>query len=82
MHRLRKRPKLKKIVAWMLLILGVAGIILPILPGAIFLGLGFYLLSLDAPHIQEKIHTYRTRHKTLDHILKRSYDRLHAQHKP
>jgi len=80
MNALRKKPKLKKVVAISLVCVGVVGVVLPVLPGPILIGVGLYLLSVDSPHVQGKIHAYRTKHKALDHALKHSYDRLHAKH--
>lgn len=82
MNALRKKPKLKKAVAISLVCVGVIGVVLPVLPGPILIGVGLYLLSVDSPHVQGKIHAYRMRHKALDHALKHSYDRLHAKHSP
>lgn len=80
MNRLRKKPLLKKTVAISVLFFGMAGVVLPILPGWVLIGLGFYILSVDSPRIQEKILTYRTKYRFLDQALKISYDKLHAKH--
>ncbi len=46
------RPRVKKTVGWVLIVLGIVGLIAPIIPGAVllFVGLellGFQLLFLD-----------------------------------
>jgi uncharacterized membrane protein YbaN (DUF454 family) len=43
------------IVAVLFLILGVAGLVLPFLQGILFLAIGFVLLSMLSPTVQEKI---------------------------
>jgi|GEM_PF-2146654 len=80
MNKLRKRPLLKKTVATTLFVFGIVSIILPILPGWLFIGLSLYIFSVDSPRIQAKILHYRTKHTSVDRILKHSYDHLHAKH--
>ncbi len=80
MHALHKKPLLRKSVAGGFLILGVAGLVLPIIPGIVFLGLALYLLSIDAPRIQRWIVHYRERHSALDTALKHTYDQLHVRY--
>lgn len=79
MKQLRKRPFLKITVAACLLLLGVTGVILPIVPGLVFVGLGLYILSVDSPRVQGVVCRYRARHGILDTALKHSYDKLHAK---
>ena len=82
MHTLRHKPILRKIVATALFVFGVVALVLPLLPGWVFIGVGLYLLSLDSPEMQEKISHYRTKHRALDRLLTHSYDRLHrAMHR-
>jgi uncharacterized protein len=40
---------LRHILGWFLLVLGVAGLVLPILPGWLFIALGALLLAPDVP---------------------------------
>ncbi len=80
MNKLRKRPVLKKTVATGLIVFGVIALVVPLIPGWVCIGLGLYLFSVDSPGIQGKILHYRTKHASLDKILKHSYDHLHAKH--
>ncbi len=80
MRNLHKKPAVRKTIAIVCLTCGAIGVALPIVPGWIFLGVGLYLYSIDSPKLQGKIHHYRSKHRTLDNALKRSYDKLHAKH--
>ena len=82
MHALRRKPLLRKTVATALFVFGVVALVLPLLPGWVFIGVGLYLMSVDSPEMQEKIALYRMRHRTLDRVLAHSYDRLHRAHTP
>ena len=76
MNAMRKRPFLRKTVATGLFIFGVAAAALPLIPGWVLIGLGLYLLSIDSPAMQGHIARYRAKYRSLDHLLRHSYDRL------
>lgn len=82
MKHLHNKPKLRKAISVSFIVIGVAGLIVPLIPGWLFLGPGLFLFSIDSPRMREKIHHYRTKHSAVDRALKRSYDKLHAKHAP
>lgn len=77
MELITKRPILRKAFATGLFVCGVVALILPILPGWLFLGAGLYLMSIDSPIMQEHIARYRLKSQMVDKILRFSYDRFH-----
>lgn len=53
-HKRRSRLQRIAILAsgWFFVVLGVVGLVLPILQGFLFLAIGFYLLSLESPRVR------------------------------
>lgn len=72
MHRLKKIIHL--ILAFILISLGLAGLILPILNGTILLLLGFILLSFESTYVEQ--HLSRIAHKNTQ--LGEWYEKLSA----
>lgn len=54
------------IIALMLIIIGVCGLILPILNGVIFLLLGFILLSFESPYIEHHLKAFVHKNKNAE----------------
>ena len=57
------------VVAWGLIFLGVLGILLPILPGMIFLIAGLYLLSLESLWLNRQLDKIGQRYPKVGEIL-------------
>jgi uncharacterized membrane protein YbaN (DUF454 family) len=64
----RRRSRLKRlgilVSGWLFVVLGVAGLVLPILQGVLFLFIGFYLLSLELPWAKRLMNRFAARHPT------------------
>ena len=56
----------------MLIILGFAGIFLPILQGWLFLALGFLLLSVDIPVVKRMVCSLEQRYPRVGKVLERA----------
>ena len=54
-----------------LLMIGVAGLVLPILNGTVFLLLGFILLSFEIPYVEERLESITQKNNTLHHFYKK-----------
>ncbi len=57
------------ISGWSLVVLGIVGLVLPILQGVLFLGLGLSILAVDRPWARRALHWIRdrfSRHKRPD----------------
>jgi hypothetical protein len=50
-------------------ILGIVSLILPILPGWLFIGVGLYILAQDSPGMQERIASLRARYRHVDRVM-------------
>ena len=63
-------PRIKKILhiglAIILIAIGIAGLVLPILDGVIFLLLGFILLSFESTYIEEHLNRIAKKNKRID----------------
>ena len=57
------------VVAWGLIFLGFLGILLPILPGVIFLVAGIYLLSLESLWLNRQLDKIGQRYPKVGEIL-------------
>src|SRR3546814_8994921 len=53
---------------WAFIVLGVLGLVLPILQGFLFLAIGFYLLSLESPRVKRFMDRTLARHPRLAKI--------------
>lgn len=51
-----------------LVLLGVAGIILPVLNGTIFLIVGLIIISFENPYVEEKLFTLTQKNKMVHHL--------------
>ena len=51
-------------------IAGIIALILPVLPGWLFIGVGLYFLSLDSPGMQQRIKILRDRYMHFDTLMK------------
>lgn len=60
------RKKAKKVIlhtcGWALLPIGVAGILLPIIPGIVLFALGIFILACVSPTIQSKLESFLVRY--------------------
>jgi uncharacterized membrane protein YbaN (DUF454 family) len=54
-----------------LLLIGVAGLVLPILNGVVFLLLGLILLSFESPYIEQKLAHYSEKNHHTSKIYKK-----------
>jgi uncharacterized membrane protein YbaN (DUF454 family) len=50
-----------KLAGWGFILLGLAGLVLPVLQGILFLLIGLYLLSTDSPWAARLLHKIRER---------------------
>ena len=77
------RKKAKKIGIQILgvacVVLGVAGLVLPILNGIFFLALGLLLLSVYSPLAKQWLHWFGKRHPKLEHAVVRMESWLMAK---
>lgn len=71
-------PQIKKTLhvtlALLLILLGMAGLILPLLNGILFLLLGFILLSFESPYTEERLTRIAHRYNMTGNL----YDKLYA----
>lgn len=51
----------KLAVGWSFVVLGVAGLVLPILQGILFLAIGFSILATEMPWAERQLHRLRQR---------------------
>jgi uncharacterized membrane protein YbaN (DUF454 family) len=62
----RRRSRLKRlgilVSGWLFVVLGVLGLVLPILQGILFLFIGFSLLSLESPWAKRLMERFAARH--------------------
>lgn len=56
---------LKLLLALILLLVGIAGIILPIVNGTFFLILAFILISFESKYVKHKLHALTKKNKTI-----------------
>jgi uncharacterized membrane protein YbaN (DUF454 family) len=61
-------------IASVLIVVGVCGLVLPILNGTIFLLLGFILISFESPYVEKKLE--KLTHKSK--FTKELHDKLHT----
>ncbi len=54
-------------LGWVFILLGIAGLFLPIVQGILFLLIGLYLLSLQSAWARKIFNKLRHRYPTLDH---------------
>jgi len=65
----------------MLIILGVAGLVLPVLQGWLFLTMGFLLLSVDIPAVKRAVCWLEKRYPRLGKVLQRARSLLSQEAK-
>lgn len=65
------RQYLRKAGGTALFVIGVVSLILPILPGLLFIALGLYILSIDSPKMRERTSQIRYRYKSFDAVMLR-----------
>lgn len=65
---------LRRVLGTILFIVGVLGLLLPVLPGFLLIGVGLYFLSLDSPGMQLRINQLRREYKHFDMLMKLSDD--------
>jgi uncharacterized membrane protein YbaN (DUF454 family) len=54
-----------------LLLIGVAGLVLPILNGIVFLLLGLILISFESPYIEKILSHYSEKNRHISHTYKK-----------
>lgn len=64
--RLTALQYLRRLGGTALFIIGVVALVLPLLPGFVFIALGLYVLSIDSPKIHEHTKRIRYRYKHID----------------
>src|SRR5262245_4519088 len=81
-ERIKKKTKiyLRQTAATLLLIVGLASLSLPLLPGWLFLGVSLYLFSIDSPRAHDFFDKLRKKYPFLDRIGKASYDKIRERH--
>jgi hypothetical protein len=65
-------------LGWAFVGLGIAGLVLPILQGFLFLAIGLLILSRQSVWVCTRIEKLRQRHPKLDHGLRRADEKTHA----
>jgi len=73
------RRTLRFILGWIFIVLGIAGLFLPILQGILFLGIGLGLLAGESPWAQKILNQVKSRYpKQYEaiHHLRQRLDRL------
>jgi uncharacterized membrane protein YbaN (DUF454 family) len=70
MENLRKRV-MGLFVGWLLIVCGIAGLFLPIVPGAPLLLAGVFILFSDCERLHRLTGTFRTRFPRLAHFFER-----------
>lgn len=69
----RRRSRWKRllilIAGWFFILLGIAGLVLPILQGILFLAIGSYLLSLESVWVRRKMLQLQRRYPKLGATL-------------
>jgi hypothetical protein len=77
-HEDRPQPKVWRspwkrififVIAWGFILLGFLGILLPVLPGVIFLAIGLYLMSLESVWLNRQIDKISRRYPKIGDIL-------------
>ena len=61
---------MRRIGATVLFIIGLLGLILPVLPGLPMIALGLYFLSLDSPGMQSRILQLRQKYTYFDKLMR------------
>ncbi len=61
--------------------LGIISLVLPVLPGWLFIGVGLYILSKDSPGMQGRINVLRARYRHM-HTLMNEVERRFGHHEP
>ncbi len=59
------RKTLYLILGSSLILLGVAGLVLPIINGTILLIIGFIIISFENPALEKKLYAFTKRHATI-----------------
>ena len=62
-------------VGWAFVILGVMGLVLPVLQGVLFLAIGFIILSRESPWARERLERLRRRHPEWAETFDRAAER-------
>jgi uncharacterized membrane protein YbaN (DUF454 family) len=61
--------------------LGIVSLVLPVLPGWLFIGIGLYILSKDSPGMQGRINVLRSRYRHV-HTMMTEVERRFGHHPP
>ena len=62
------------ISAIFLVVIGIAGLILPLIPGLIFIALALVIFSIFFPEVGEKLHHYTRNYPRLQEAIKKMED--------
>ncbi len=65
------KKTLLHIAGWLLIILGIVGLLLPFLNGIILLVLGVYVLTLSSERIHRVVHGFLDRHPRIKDFVRR-----------
>lgn len=69
---------LRLVVGWLFMVLGVAGLFLPILQGVLFLGIGLAILAPEWPWAQRQLDRLRHRYPEMARKFDDAKDRAEA----
>ena len=56
------------VLGGILVLVGIAGLILPILNGTVFLIVGLIIISFESPTVEEKLFKLTQKNKTIHHL--------------
>jgi uncharacterized membrane protein YbaN (DUF454 family) len=55
------------ILGWLCLLIGIAGLVLPIIPGLVFIAIAVYFFSLASEWLGIKVESIKDRHPMIKH---------------
>lgn len=72
---------MRRIGATLLFVVGLLGLILPVLPGLPMIALGLYFLSLDSPGMQLRLMQLRRKYHAFDKLMRLTDTKIDIVHK-
>ncbi len=72
--RSQLRLLLRVTIAFLLVLLGLLGLVLPLINGTVFILIALLVLAIDIPWLDKKLDTYSSRHPKLERWHKKFRD--------